>query len=141
MARKAVQKMHNLNKKRLLPALVLLLLAAAAALFLLQGRESFVGERRAEPDAYLLDIQQMTGTDGHTLALQTGETLHVRFTCTSGSLRLDITAPDGTAVYSGNGQTATRFTVTAADSGVYTVAVTARRAAGVIQIQTKEILE
>lgn len=83
----------------------------------------------------------MTGTDEHTLALQTGETLHVRFTCTSGSLRLDITAPDGTAVYSGNGQAATRFTVTAADSGVYTVAVTARRAAGTIQIQTKEILE
>lgn len=127
MARKAVQKMHNL-KKRLLPALVLLL-AAAAALFLLQGRETFVGERRAESDAYLLDIRQMTGTDEHTLALQTGETLHVRFTCTSGSLRLDITAPDGTAVYSGNGQAATRFTVTA------------RRAAGVIQIQKEEILE
>ena len=127
MARKAVQKMHNL-KKRLLPALTLLL-AAAAALFLLQGRETFVGERRAESDAYLLDIRQMTGTDEHTLALQTGETLHVRFTCTSGSLRLDITAPDGTAVYSGNGQAATRFTVTA------------RRAAGTIQIQTKEILE
>lgn len=126
-AQKAVQKMHNL-KKRLLPALTLLL-AAAAALFLLQGRETFVGERRAESDAYLLDIRQMTGTDEHTLALQTGETLHVRFTCTSGSLRLDITAPDGTAVYSGNGQAATRFTVTA------------RRAAGTIQIQTKEILE
>jgi len=121
--------MHNLNKKRLLPALVLLLAAAAAALFLLQGRETFVGVRRAESDAYLLDIRQMTGTDEHTLALQTGETLHVRFTCTSGSLRLDITAPDGTAVYSGNGQAATRFTVTA------------RRAAGTIQIQTKEILE
>lgn len=127
MAQKSVQKMHNL-KKRLLPALTLLL-AAAAALFLLQGRETFVGERRAESDAYLLDIRQMTGTDEHTLALQTGETLHVRFTCTSGSLRLDITAPDGTAVYSGNGQAATRFTVTA------------RRAAGTIQIQTKEILE
>lgn len=131
--------MHNLNKKRLLPALVLLL-AAAAALFLLQGRETFVGECRAESDAYLLEIRQMTGTDEHTMALQTGEMLHVRFTCTSGSLRLDITAPDGTAVYSGNGQAATRFTVTAADSGVYTVAVTARRAAGTIQIQTKEIL-
>lgn len=120
--------MHNLNKKRLLPALVLLL-AAAAALFLLHERETFVGERRAESDAYLLDIRQMTGTDEHTLALQTGETLHVRFTCTSGSLWLDITAPDGTAVYSGNGQAATRFTVTA------------RRAAGTIQIQTKEIFE
>lgn len=46
MVRKAVQKMHNLNKKRLLPALVLLL-AAAAALFLLHERETFVSQRRA----------------------------------------------------------------------------------------------
>lgn len=38
--------MHNLNKKRLLPALVLLL-AAAAALFLLHERETFVTARRA----------------------------------------------------------------------------------------------
>lgn len=133
--------MHNLNKKRLLPALTLLLAVGATLFLLLPERESFVGERRAEPDAYLLEIRQMTGTDRHPMSLQTGETLHIRFTCTSGSLRLDITAPDGTAVYSGNGQTATRFTVTAADSGAYTLVVTARRAAGTIQIQTKEILE
>lgn len=38
--------MHNLNKKRLLPALALLL-AAAAALFLLHERETFVSQRRA----------------------------------------------------------------------------------------------
>lgn len=54
MARKTVQKMHNLNKKRLLPALVLLL-AAAAALFLLQGRETFVSQRRA---AGVIQIQK-----------------------------------------------------------------------------------
>lgn len=131
--------MHNLNKKRVIPALVLL--TAAAALILLQGREAFVGERRAEPDAYLLEIRQMTGTDEHTLTLQAGETLHIRFTCTSGSLRLDITAPDGSALYSGNGQAVTRFTIAAPTSGAYTLAVTARRAAGTIQIQTKEIIE
>lgn len=133
--------MHNLNKKRLLPALTLLLAAGATLFLLLHERETFVSQRRVEPDAYLLDIRQMTGTDEHIMALQTGETLHIRFTCTSGSLRLDITAPDGTAAYSGNGQAATRFTVTAQDSGVYTVVVTARRAAGVIQIQKEEIFE
>lgn len=69
-------------------------MAAGAPLFLLlHERETFVSQRRAEPDAYLLDIRQMTGTDEHIMALQTGETLHIRFTCTSGSLRLDITAP------------------------------------------------
>ena len=56
MARKAVQKMHNLNKKRLLPALVLLLAAAAAAaLFLLHERETFVSQRRA---AGVIQIQK-----------------------------------------------------------------------------------
>lgn len=53
MARKAVQKMHNL-KKRLLPALTLLL-AAAAALFLLHERETFVSQRRA---AGVIQIQK-----------------------------------------------------------------------------------
>ena len=48
--------MHNLNKKRLLPALVLLLAAAAAAaLFLLHERETFVSQRRA---AGVIQIQK-----------------------------------------------------------------------------------
>ena len=54
-AQKAVQKMHNLNKKRLFPALVLLLAAAAALFLLLHERETFVSQRRA---AGVIQIQK-----------------------------------------------------------------------------------
>ena len=47
--------MHNLNKKRLLPALVLLLAAAAALFLLLHERETFVSQRRA---AGVIQIQK-----------------------------------------------------------------------------------
>lgn len=54
MARKTVQKMHNL-KKRLLPALVLLLAAGATLFLLLHERETFVSQRRA---AGVIQIQK-----------------------------------------------------------------------------------
>ena len=49
---------------------------------------------------------------------------------------MDIKAPDGTAVYSGNGKAATDFTVNIPESGVYTIVVEARQAAGTIHIRS-----
>ena len=49
---------------------------------------------------------------------------------------MDIKAPDGTAVYSGNGKAATGFTVNIPESGVYTIVVEARQAAGTIHIRS-----
>ena len=51
---------------------------------------------------------------------------------------MEIKAPDGTTVYSGNGKDANDFTVNIRESGVYTIAVEARRAKGTIHIQRKE---
>ncbi len=123
-------------KKRLLPLLALLLAAGAA--FLLLPREEFDGERIAQPDAYRLDIRQMTGTDRHTMALQAGDVLQVRFACASGTLHLAITAPDGTNIYSGDGRQATQFSLTVPAGGDYALSVTARRGQGHLQIQKEE---
>ena len=49
---------------------------------------------------------------------------------------MEIKAPDGTAVYSGNGKTATDFTVNIRESGVYTIVVEARQAAGTIHVRS-----
>ncbi len=48
---------------------------------------------------------------------------------------MEIKAPDGTAIYRGNGKETTDFTVNIRESGVYTVVVEARRAKGAIHIQ------
>ena len=51
---------------------------------------------------------------------------------------MEIKAPDGSAVYRGNGKEATDFTVNIRESGVYTIVVEARRAKGTIHVQLKE---
>lgn len=114
-----------------------LLLAAGAAAFLLQAnQEGFRGSRVKNPDAYLLDIAWMNGTDRHTLTLNQGDTLQIRFSTEKGSLSMEIKGPDGTEVYYGNGKAATDFTVNIPESGVYTIVVEARQAAGTIHIRS-----
>ena len=103
--------------------LSLLLLAGAAALLPRSGREGFDGSRVKNPDAYLLDIQRMNGTDLHSLTLQKGDVLRIHFETQKGELYMEIKAPDGTAVYRGNGKEAADFAVNIRESGVYTVVV------------------
>ena len=118
--------------------LSLLLLAGAAALLPRSGREGFDGSRVKNPDAYLLDIQRMNGTDLHSLELQKGDVLRIHFETQKGELYMEIKAPDGTAVYRGNGKEATDFTVNIRESGVYTIVVEARQSRGTLHIRLGE---
>ena len=77
----------------------------------------------------------MNGTDLHTLELREGDVLQIQFEAEKGELYMEIKAPDGTAVYRGNGKETTDFTLNIRESGIYTVVVEARRAKGTIHIQ------
>ena len=124
------------KRKRIILTGTLLLLLAGMAVFLLSCKqEGFNGSRIKNPDAYLLDIERMNGTDLHTLELQEGDSLQIRFETVQGSLHLEIQAPDATALYRGNGKETTDFTVNVPVSGVYTVVVEARQAKGTVHIQ------
>ena len=85
-----------------------------------------------------MDIERMTGTDRHTLALEAGDVLAIQFETLKGSLYLEIRAPDDTVLYAGNGKAATEFTLNIHEAGVYTIAVDARRARGSIHIRAKD---
>ena len=122
----------------ILTELSLLLLAGITAFLFLHKQVSFTGSRVKNPDAYLLDIEKMNGTDLHTLELREGDILQIQFETEKGSLYMEIKAPDGTTIYRGNGKETTDFTVNIRESGVYTVTVEARRAKGTIHIQLKE---
>ena len=126
------------RKKAVLIVLTLLVLAGAAVFLLCTNQEAFTGSRVKKTDAYLLDIEKMNGTDLHTLELQEGDVLQIQFETVKGSLYMEIKAPDGTAVYRGNGRETTEFTVNIRESGVYTVVVEARRAQGTIHVQLEE---
>ena len=121
--------------KAVLIVLPLLLLAGLAVFLFCCNQENFTGSRVKNQDAYLLDIDKMNGTDLHTLELQEGYVLDIQFETVKGSLYMEIKAPDGTAVYRGNGKETTDFTVNIRESGVYTVVVEARNAKGIIHIQ------
>ena len=115
-----------------------LILAGVAVFLLCTNQEGFTGSRVKNPDAYLLDIEKMNGTDLHTLELHEGDVLQIQFETKKGSLYMEIKAPDGAAVYRGNGKETTDFTVNIRQSGIYTIVVEARHAKGTIHIQLEE---
>ena len=125
------------RKQFFLIVLLLLFLAGAAVFLFCSNQENFTGSRIKNPDAYLLDIDRMNGTDLHTLELHEGDSLQVRLKTEKGALYMEIKAPDGTAIYQGNGKETTDFTVNIPESGVYTVVVEARQAKGTIHICKK----
>ena len=116
----------------------LILLAGIAILLVGCSQEGFDGCKVKNPDSYLLDIDSMNGTDLHTLELQEGDVLKIHFETVRGSMYMEIKAPNGTTVYSGNGKELTDFTVNISESGVYTVVVESKRAKGIIHIQLRE---
>ena len=126
------------RNKAVLIVLVLLLIAGVAIFLFCYNLEGFTGSRVKNPDAYLLDIEKMNGTDLHTLELSRGDVLQIQFETEKGELYMEIKAPDGTAVYRGNGKETTDFTVNIRESGIYTVVVEARHAKGTIHIQLEE---
>ena len=136
MPREGVGRM----KKRWILILVLAVLALAAVVLVLRNRESeFTGNRVKNPDAYLLDIQQMNGTDSHELALKKGDVLAVTFETTGGRLTMEITAPDGSAIYQGNGTAeAAEFTLGIPEDGTYTISVRAEKAKGTIHVRLSD---
>ena len=126
------------RNRAVLIVLPLLVLAGVAVFLSGSHQASFAGSRVKNPDAYLLDIKKMNGTDLHALELREGDVLQIQFETEKGNLYMEIKAPDGTAVYRGNGKETTDFTVNIRESGVYTIAVEAQHAKGTIHVQLEE---
>ena len=59
------------KSKAVFIALSVVLLSGLAVFIICRNQESFAGSRIKNPDAYLLDIEKMNGTDLHTLELKT----------------------------------------------------------------------
>ena len=118
--------------------LTLLILAGVAAFLFGYNQEGFTGSRVKNPDAYLMDIAKMNGTDLHTLELREGDVLRIQFEMVKGSLYMEIKAPDGTTIYRGNGKETTDFAVNIRQDGAYAVVVEARHAKGTLHIKRKE---
>ena len=126
-------------KKTKFAVFILLVLAGLGAFLIISNQPGFTGEQIKNPDSYILDAQKMNGADSHTLSLAAGDVLQVEFETEKGSLHMEITAPDGTVLYAGNGEVTTAFEITLPETGAYTVAVKGRNAKGTVHIRLKEI--
>ena len=81
----------------------------------------------------------MNGTDSHTLTLKKGDSLAVTFDTTGGQLTMEITAPDGSAIYQGNGTAeATEFTLGVPEDGTYVISVRAEKAKGAVHVRLSD---
>ena len=97
--------------------LPLIFLAGIIIFLVCYNQEGFNGSRIKNPDAYLLDIEKMNGTDLHTLEVREGDILQIQFETEKGDLYMEIKAPDGSTIYRGNGKETTDFTVNIRESG------------------------
>lgn len=120
-------------------------LAVCVLLLSLAGcAPSFEGNSIKNADSYALDIEAMNGTDLHTLELEQGDTLQIQFETAKGSLSMEITSPDGTAIYRGDGTEATQFTLEVPADGACTISVEGKKAQGSIHVdvvRTPEAVE
>ena len=121
------------------PLIFLLIISGLFVLLTACGQLKFDGTREATADSYQLDIEKMNGTDTHTLKLNAGDVLDVWFQTEYGKLYMEIKAPDGTLICTGNGEETTDFTVNISDSGEYSVCVEAKGARGKICVRRKTI--
>ena len=130
-----------MKQKTLIIRLLLLFVLGTAVFLTACNQKNFNGTRVANPDSYRLDIEQMNGTDTHCMELNAGDTLNIHFETERGKLRMEIKSPDGTLIYTGNGEETTDFTVNISVSGEYSVCVEAHSARGKISIQRIAVQE
>lgn len=126
------------TRVNLLIVIVVILAAAAAVWFFVFNRAYYRGGIVQKPDAYMLDIEKMNCTESHSLELEKGDVLQVHFETVKGSLKMQISDPDGEILYSGDGKADTDFSVTVQKSGTHQIVVKGRRAKGTIHVQLEE---
>ena len=129
---------HSQNtKKRLLILAALVVAAVVAVLIALRAAHAFQGSLVKNPDEFRLDIRRINGIDSHVLTLKTADTLRVHFKTDSGRMKLEILAPDGSSLYSGNsdGTNGSDFELNLPADGDYQINVTGERASGELVVQ------
>lgn len=124
--------------RKVLPFAVVLLLVSAISLSLSGCGPVFDGSCVKDTEAYALDMERMTGTDTHTIELEKGDRLSIRFVTDEGFLSLKVTAPDGTIPYQGNGSAAEEFTLNLSQSGTYTLHVEGHRWKGSLHVDVEK---
>lgn len=124
-----------MRRKRYLWLIVLLVVVLAVSIPLAARREAtFNGSSFGDRRSFHLSFSVMNTTESHDLALNAGETLSAALVNDGGTLAVTIQKGDDAPLFEGTDLTTQNFTVTAQETGTYTVSVTGRHAKGSFDI-------
>ena len=102
----------------------------------------FDGDRIVNDDAFLLRFTMLNRTESAALSAVSGqEAFLVQIALDGGTVDLVITGPDGTPAYRGTELQSASFEVVLPRSGTYTIDVTGKKAAGMVEITRKNAPE
>ena len=128
-----------MRRKRYLWLIVLLVVVLAVSIPLAARREAtFNGSSFGDRRSFHLSFSVMNTTEPHDLALNAGETLSAALVNDGGTLAVTIQKGDDAPLFEGTDLTTQNFTVTAQETGTYTVSVTGRHAKGSFDITVQE---
>ena len=128
-----------MRRKRYLWLIVLVVVVLAVSIPLAAHREAtFNGSSFGDRRSFHLSFSVMNTTESHDLALNAGETLSAALVNDGGTLAVTIQKGDDAPLLEGTDLTTQNFTVTAQETGTYTVSVTGRHAKGSFDITVQD---
>ena len=123
-----------MRRKRYLWLIVLVVVLAVSIPLAARREATFNGSSFGDRRSFHLSFSVMNTTESHDLALNAGETLSAALVNDGGTLAVTIQKGDDAPLFEGTDLTTQNFTVTAQETGSYTVSVTGRHAKGSFDI-------
>lgn len=123
-----------MRRKRYLWLIVLVVVLAVSIPLAARREATFNGSSFGDRRSFHLSFSVMNTTESHDLALNAGETLSAALVNDGGTLAVTIQKGDDAPLFEGTDLTTQNFTVTAQETGTYTVSVTGRHAKGSFDI-------
>lgn len=123
-----------MRRKRYLWLIVLVVVLAVSIPLAVRREATFNGSSFGDRRSFHLSFSVMNTTESHDLALNAGETLSAALVSDGGTLSVTIQKGDDAPLFEGTDLTTQNFTVTAQETGAYTVSVTGQHAKGSFDI-------
>lgn len=128
-------------KKRFTALLLLTVIAVVMSFASCSSEYDFTGEKINNPDRYYADFTHFTGEDTLVRDMQQGDSFTIDAHITKGRLSVSVAlSGEDTGFKLSDIEDVTDYVYTAETAGEYTIKITAKRAAGTIEIKDSLIL-
>ncbi len=120
----------------ILIGVVIAILILCAVFF--SSKEGYTGTKDFGDNSMQMEFTKMTGTDSHTMLLESGDALQVSFAVTKGRFDVTIGMEGSDPIYRGDDLREGGFSVGVEQDGEYVITVTAKNAKGYFHVEREE---